>query len=89
MIRDILTLEKFLQNEDPQKWWRLSAGEMQNIFDEAIDLIDELKRKQLKTRAEAIGWAYADCCADLDSGKDPRKTLMGSVLDRANIDLGS
>jgi len=36
---------------------------------------------------EAIGWAYADCCADLDKGKDPRKTDMSDVLKRAIKDL--
>jgi hypothetical protein len=37
---------------------------------------------------EAIGWAYADCCATLDAGGDPRQTEMSDVLLRATIDLG-
>ena len=36
---------------------------------------------------EAIGWAYADCCATLDNGGDPRKAEMSSVLERAIKDL--
>jgi len=37
---------------------------------------------------EALGWAYADCCAALDRGEDPRKTEMPDVLERARNDLG-
>ncbi|MBE9515947.1 MAG: hypothetical protein IME93_03100 [Proteobacteria bacterium] len=36
---------------------------------------------------EALGWAYADCCATLDNGGDPRKTEMPDVLERATKDL--
>lgn len=34
----------------------------------------------------AIGWAYADCCATLDNGEDPRKTDMADVIKRAQKD---
>lgn len=37
--------------------------------------------------AQAIGWAYADCCVTLDNGGDPRQTEMSGVLDRAMKDL--
>ena len=48
-----------------------------------------MKKDDVKFDAaiEAIGWAYADCCADLDKGKDPRKIDMGSVIKRAIRDL--
>ena len=36
---------------------------------------------------EAIGWAYADCCATLNEGGDPRQTKMSDVLERATKDL--
>ena len=36
---------------------------------------------------EAVGWAYADCCADLDNGTDPRKADMDDVVKRAENDL--
>ena len=42
---------------------------------------------QFDAAVEAIGWAYADCCATLDKGKDPRQTEMGGVLKRAVKDL--
>lgn len=45
--------------------------------------IDELKGKVI----QAIGWAYADCCAELDSGGDPRTMKMPDVLERAMVDL--
>jgi len=38
-------------------------------------------------RVEAIGWTHADACADLDSGKDPRKKLVPEMLERAMLDL--
>lgn len=37
--------------------------------------------------AEAIGWAYADCCATMDNGGDPRQADMSDVLERAGRDL--
>ncbi len=48
----------------------------------------EAKKKCFDTAFEAIGWAYADCCAALDKGKDPRKTDMADVIRRAKKDLG-
>ncbi len=36
-------LKKYLDNEDSQKWWRLSSGEMENLFDDAIYVIDRQK----------------------------------------------
>lgn len=45
------------------------------------DLIDE-------AAITAIGWAYADCCATLDRGGDPRDEEMPNVLERARKDLG-
>ena len=48
-----------------------------------------LEKEIEKARAEAIGWAYADCCITLDNGGDPRQTEMSDVLERANKDLSS
>lgn len=38
-------------------------------------------------RAEAIGWAHADACCDLDKGNDPRLTNVPDMLARAKKDL--
>lgn len=47
-----------------------------------------MSKQKLKDKIfEAIGWAYADCCASLDNGKDPRKTDMADVIKRAKKDL--
>jgi len=43
--------------------------------------------KLSKDAIEAIGWAYADACAELDRGADPRKAEMPRVLARARVDL--
>lgn len=52
--------------------------------------IDKLPKESSKKNGimEAIGWAYADCCATLDKGNDPRQTDMADVIDRAEKDLG-
>jgi len=50
-------------------------------------LFNEIVKQVEAARCEAIGWAYADCCATLDSGGDPRQTEMSGVLARARIDL--
>ena len=51
--------------------------------------VDERMSKWIKkeTAIEAIGWAYADCCSDLDKGLDPRKTEISDVIKRAEKDL--
>jgi len=38
-------------------------------------------------RAEAIGWAHADACVDLDKDKDPRLKECSEMLERAQKDL--
>jgi len=48
---------------------------------------DKLETLINDRRVEAIGWAYADCCTDLDKGLDPRKTEMPGVLERSQVDL--
>ena len=55
-------------------------GEVEELEKERDDLKDKI--------IEAVGWAYADCCTDLDKGIDPRKTDMNDVLKRVEIDLG-
>lgn len=42
-----------------------------------------------EARAEAVGWAYADCCTTLDNGDDPRQTNMGGVFVRMREDLNN
>lgn len=39
-------------------------------------------------RIEAIGWAHADDCVDMDHDRDPRKKDMTDLLKRAKEDLG-
>ena len=41
-----------------------------------------------KVRAEAIGWALADCCVTLDRGEDPRLLEVPDQMRRALVDLG-
>lgn len=38
-------------------------------------------------RVEAIGWAHADACYDLDAGRDPRQNEIPEMLERAIFDL--
>lgn len=38
-----MNLQEYIENEDPNKFWRLSTGETQNLLDEAIELIDQYK----------------------------------------------
>ena len=40
-------------------------------------------------RMEAIGWAYADACVDLDNGDDPRLKEVPEMLERAKTDLAA
>lgn len=40
-------------------------------------------------RVEAIGWAHADACVDLDAARDPRQKIVPEMLDRAMADLGT
>jgi len=40
-----------------------------------------------EVRIEAIGWAYADACAVLNSGRDPRLQESLDLLERAKKDL--
>ena len=47
----------------------------------------KLERYIRGARAEAIGWAHADACVDLDKGNDPRTKEVPDMLDRARKDL--
>jgi hypothetical protein len=40
-------LDEFLaaQEDDPNLWWRVSCGHHENLFDEAVDRLRELERK--------------------------------------------
>ena len=36
---------------------------------------------------EGIGWTYAECCAALDRGEDPRQMEVPAMLERCERDL--
>jgi len=65
--------------------WALKAMADGQLFNRLTELVVEARAEGI---ALAVGWAYADCCSDLDKGKDPRKNIMPDVLDRARHDLG-
>ena len=48
---------------------------------------NELERYVEGVRGEAIGWAHANACIDLDNGKDPRQKEVPELLERAMVDL--
>lgn len=48
----------------------------------------DIERVRHKALIEGAGWAYSDCCSDLDDGKDPRKTDLGGVYARVSNDFG-
>ena len=55
----------------------------------AEQVFTQMRQKIEIAGFEAIGWAYADCCIDLDKGKDPRKTEMSDVIERYKKDIVS
>jgi hypothetical protein len=61
----------------------LAKKERRSINEQISWMIEHRNDKVI----EAIGWAHADCCADLDAHTDPRKTNMTNVLERAKKDL--
>ena len=69
---------EIIPNNIPQ--WAKDAMDRGQLFNEIIKHVEE-------ARSSAIGWAYADCCATLDNGGDPRQTEMSGILARARIDL--
>ncbi len=38
-----MKLSEYLADDDPSKWYRLSSGEMENLFDEAMLSVDVLQ----------------------------------------------
>ena len=50
---------------------------------------DRIEHYIESVRAEAIGWAHADACCDLDNGNDPRLTNIQDILARAQKDLAT
>jgi len=46
-----MTLKDYLADDDPNKWWRCSPGEQENLFDEALDQNQTLL--ELFTKAES------------------------------------
>ncbi len=40
-------------------------------------------------RVEAVGWAFAEACAQLDAGEDPRKFEVPTLLPRIQAELNS
>ncbi len=61
-------LDDFIKRyaDDDNEWWRLSSGEMQNLFEEAYGRYDILKRrweehkKLIKSNMDAYEGAYSD-----------------------------
>jgi len=51
---------------------------------EAYNKFEELLQK---VRMEAVGWAWAEACVQLDTGKDPRKFDQSILVDRAPKEL--
>lgn len=52
-----------------------------------MNLIMSEDKDKLNLSALVLGWAYADCCAALDRGDDPRKAEMPVVLERMTQEL--
>jgi len=50
---------------------------------------NEIEQYIERARAEAIGWAHADCCVALDNGFDPRQQEISEMLSRAEHDLNN
>lgn len=43
-----MNLKEFLASNDPNEFWRLSDGDRQNLLDEAIEQIEQLKKECAK-----------------------------------------
>lgn len=48
---------------------------------------NQLERLLEKARIEAVGWAWAEACLQLDKGDDPRKYEQSQLVDRAKNEL--
>ena len=49
---------------------------------------DELEAYVREQRVQALGWMLEECCSTIEKGNDPRKTLIGDMITRAENDLG-
>lgn len=54
--------------------------DLREITDRLLDLMQ-------RTRIEALGWAWAEACLQLDAGKDPRQYDQSELMQRANTEL--
>ncbi len=58
-----MNLKEYLADDDPSKWYRLSSGEMENLFDEAMLSVDVLVKalQDIKDHESMkIGVPYSD-----------------------------
>ena len=53
----------------------------------SMELGESLAAAVNDARIEAIGWTWAEACATLDAGDDPRKIECSGLIDRAKTDL--
>lgn len=51
--------------------------------------IEELEGEQKKIRIEAIGWAWAEACNQLDADNDPRELEVSYLISLSKHDLGA
>ncbi len=58
-----MNLKQYLADDDPSKWYRLSSGEMENLFDEAmlsVDVLVEALQGIKDHESMKIGVPYSD-----------------------------
>jgi len=73
MNQDNLGILLYTDNGTKRELLKITAYREEDIDEKAI---------------QALGWAYADACVDLDEGRDPRQKLVPEMMERAIIDLG-
>ncbi len=58
-----MTLSEYLADDDPSKWYRLSSGEMESLFNEAmlsVDVLAEALQDIKDHESIKIGTPYCD-----------------------------
>lgn len=66
--------------------WSQSYQDVVNAVEREIKLREENEKIKLLV-FQVIGWTWADCCASLDRGEDPRKANVPDIIERAKCDL--
>ena len=66
-----------------ETWGKTSIGR-ERVMNDLGELLSARKRE----RVEALGWAWAEACNQLDRGEDPREYDQAGLLPRAYKDLG-